>query len=180
MVNRPEDNQSRLDLQDVYSDLRIMARRFLSRERVDHTLQPTALVHEAFLRIQQSSCDAPCDTRDYMIRAARTMRLILVDHARRRNAQKRCGTGRRLQLEEALAEYEGRSADLIALDDALVRLASLDPHLAKIVELRFFGRMTAEETASVLEVSVSTVVRGWRFAKMWLYRQLAADEQDDA
>ncbi len=180
MVTGPNNDERRMELQDVYADLRVMARRFLSRERVDHTLQPTALVHETFLRIQQSSAEAPQDSRDYMIRAARTMRLILVDHARRRNAQKRSGNGRRLQLEEALAEYEQRSADLIALDEALKRLADLDAQLAKIVELRFFGRMTAEETAAILDVSVSTVVRGWRFAKMWLYRQLAADQQDDA
>ncbi|MCZ6836109.1 MAG: ECF-type sigma factor [Planctomycetota bacterium] len=172
MVKSDHSNRFNEDVDGVYSELRQIARRYLAHERNDHTLQPTALVHEAFLRMQKSRKEQPRDPQIIKIRAAHTMRLILVDHARRRNAQKRNGGGRRLQLEQALNEYETRGTDLVELNEALEKLNAMDEQLARIVELRFFGRMTAEETAEVMEVSVSTIVRGWRFAKLWLYRQL--------
>jgi len=156
----------------IYRELRQIASRQLAGERADHTLQPTALVHEAYMRlINQHSVDWQNRAHFFSI-AAETMRRILVNHAVQRNAQKRGAGATRIELDEAVSYYDQRELDLVALDDALKSLAEFDPKQAKIVELRFFGGLTVEETASVLDVSESTVKREWRMAKSWLKTRL--------
>ncbi len=156
----------------VYDELRRLARGYLARERAGHTLQATALVHEAIIRMQFPDDRTHPDRRLLIAEAARAMRNTLIDYARRRRAQKR-GMGQgRVPLDDTLAPYEDRSIDLLELNDALDRLAELDPQLAQIVEFRFFGRLTNEETARALDVSPSTIVRGWRFARLWLHNDL--------
>ena len=156
----------------VYTELRRLAGRYLAGERYGHTLQPTALVHEAYLRLRSDRLFPGPDRQTLVAVAARAMRLTLVDYARRHKARKRSCGGSRLPLEKTVTAYQQRSRDLVELDEALARLAKLDPQLAQIVELRFFGRMTTEEIAETLRVSRSTVVRGWRFSRMWLYTEL--------
>jgi RNA polymerase sigma factor (TIGR02999 family) len=156
----------------IYRELRQIASRQLVGERADHTLQPTALVHEAYMRlINQHSVDWQNRAHFFSI-AAETMRRILVNHAVQRNAQKRGAGATRIELDEAVSYYDQRELDLVALDDALKSLAEFDPKQAKIVELRIFGGLTVEETASVLDVSESTVKREWRMAKSWLKTRL--------
>jgi RNA polymerase sigma factor (TIGR02999 family) len=157
---------------DVYRELHAVAGRYLSRERVDHTLQPTALVNEAYARLLKRDGGQDLDRQRFVFAAARAMRCILVDHARRRNARKRGGANRAVPLEPAVMLYEQAEVDLIELNDALERLAALDAQASEIVELRFFGGMTIEEIATALGVSTRTVERGWRFARMWLFREL--------
>lgn len=160
----------------VYRELREVASRYLSRERPNHTLQPTALVHEAYLRLMKQAGDDGLDQRRFILAAARAMRCILVDHARRRNAQKRGGANRAVSLDPALLLFEQQTVDMLELDDALSRLADLDVQSAEIVELRFFGGMTIEEIAETMHVSTRTVERSWRFARLWLYRELSPDD----
>lgn len=157
---------------DVYQELHAVAGRYLSRERADHTLQPTALVNEAYARLLKHGGGQQLDRQRFVFAAARAMRCILVDHARRRNARKRGGTNRPVRLEPAILLYEQADVDLVELNDALERLQELDAQAAEIVELRFFGGMTIEEIATALGVSTRTVERGWRFARMWLFREL--------
>ncbi len=162
----------------VYKELHDLAHRYLQRERSNHTLRSTALVHEAYLRLANQG---PADTENhahFVGIAARLMRQILVDYARTRKAAKR-GPDCKVQLEEALALPKAKSADVIALDDALTDLARMDEQQSRIVELRFFGGLTTEETAQVLGVSTSTVKRDWNVAKAWLTREMtrAGDEQ---
>ncbi len=162
--------------EEIYSQLRSIAVRFLSRERPDHTLQPTALVHEVYLRYSRDRRFADADRAKIMSCAARTMRDVLVEHARCKRALKRGGAGRRVALDETLVAYEERAVDLIELDQALQRLQLVDDQLARIVELRFFGGLTEEDTAIVLGVSARTVRRGWRTAKLWLARELEQEQ----
>lgn len=157
---------------DVYRELHAVAGRYLSRERADHTLQPTALVNEAYARLLKHDGGQDLDRQRFVFAAARAMRCILVDHARRRNARKRGGANRAVPLEPAVMLYEQAEVDLIELNDALERLTTLDAQASEIVELRFFGGMTIEEIATALGVSTRTVERGWRFARMWLFREL--------
>lgn len=157
---------------EVYRELHAVAGRFLRHERIDHTLQPTALVNEAYARLLRQGGDRPLDRQRFVFAAARAMRCILVDHARRRNARKRGGANRAVPIEPAMILYEQTEVDLIELNDALERLAALDAQAAEIVELRFFGGMTVEEIATALGVSTRTIERGWRFARMWLFREL--------
>lgn len=164
-------------LPEVYPQLRAIARSFLSRERKGHTLQPTALVHEALLRIPPGKLDRDVDRRELVGIAARTMRMVLVDHARRRNAQKRGGTAERTPLDDALAVYEERALDVLALNEALERLAKLDTRVTHIIELRFFAGLTEAETAEALEIAPSTVRREWRLARNWLYHVLREGEE---
>ena len=155
----------------LYEDLRGRAHLILNSRAGGQTLQPTALVHEAWLKLVRQE-DAAWNDRAHFLRvAARAMHSILVDHARARKAQKRQGEGARVELEGLFEIYEDR-ADLLALDDALQRLTGFDPELGKLVELRFFGGLTIEETARVLGVSESTVERSWRTARTWLKTQL--------
>ncbi|HSK08406.1 MAG TPA: sigma-70 family RNA polymerase sigma factor [Vicinamibacterales bacterium] len=156
----------------VYGELRRTAARYLRHERPGQTLQATALVHEAYLRLLKDQ-DLSFQNRAHFLGiAARSMRQILVEHARARDARKRGGGGQRITLVEALAAEEPRQVDLLALDEALERLNALEPRQARLVELRFFGGLTNEETAEALEVSPATVKRDWAIARAWLFREL--------
>jgi len=162
----------------VYAELRRLAAGYLRSEDPGHTLQPTALVHEAFIRMIGYVPD--CHNRsEFFGLAARLMRHILVDHARARGADKR-GGGQvvRLTLEEDIIGAREQDADLMALDEALVRLAALDPRKAQVVELRFFAGLSVEETAEALTLSDKTVRRDWQFAKAWLLRELSGEKDD--
>jgi RNA polymerase sigma factor (TIGR02999 family) len=156
----------------VYDELRRVAQNYLNRERPDHTLQATALVHEAYLKlVNQTSVDWR-DRAHFFGLASQMMRHILVDHARRNQAAKRGGLAQRLTLVEAVSFPEQKDFDLVALDEALTRLAELDIQQSRIVEMRFFGGLTIEETAMAVGVSVATLNREWRVAKAWLLREL--------
>ena len=157
----------------VYAELHAIARHHMRGERAGHTLQPTALVNEALLRLLGGEPVAFEDRRHFLRSASRVMRRVLVDHARARNAAKRQG-GRRVTLSDDLGA-PGPGVDLLVLDDALERLARAEPRWAQIVELRFLLGLEVEEVAAVLSVSESTVKRDWRFARAWLERELGAD-----
>ena len=156
----------------VYGALRGLADQYLGRESVDHTLQPTALVHEAYVRLVGTANLGVGGRSHFFAVAAQAMRRILVDHARRRSAVKRGGDLRRVPLPEIPDVDSVPDEYLLKLDDALSELASLDGPLAHVVELRFFGGLTIEETARLLEVSPMTVKRRWRVAKGWLHRRI--------
>jgi RNA polymerase sigma factor (TIGR02999 family) len=168
-------DQSKLaELVDVvYKDLRRLAQQYMTRERVGHTIQPTALVHEAFLKlIDQTRVDWR-DRSHFFAVGAQAMRRILVNHAKRRGRVKRGGGQLQLPLDEALTVSLDDNDELLALDEALERLAAVDGRQAKIVELRFFGGLNMEETAAVLGVSKRTVEREWAACRAWLRRELA-------
>jgi RNA polymerase sigma factor (TIGR02999 family) len=156
----------------VYSELHRMAERYLRGERPGHTLQPSAIVNEAYLRLLGRQGADWQNRAHFFAVAAQSMRRILVEHARRRDTKKRGGQGARYLLDTVVLT-EPRAVDLIALDDALVRLAELDAEQGRVVELRFFGGLTEGETAEVLEVSPSTVHRKWLLAKAFLHRELS-------
>jgi RNA polymerase sigma factor (TIGR02999 family) len=156
----------------VYGELRRLARSLMRRERRDHTLQPTALVHEAYMKLFDQRQATWQDRAHFFGVAARAMREILVDHARRRGAVKRGGDAARVSLDDVELTSEGPSVDLIALDIALDRLATFDAGQARLVELRFFAGLTIDETATVLGCSAATVTREWRHAEAWLHREL--------
>ena len=163
----------------VYDQLKRLARRYMRRERAGHTLQTTALVHEAYLKlVGQHSPHWQGRAQFYGI-AAQLMRRILIDHARRHLREKRGGTQVILPLEEGLAFTPEHSEDLLKLDEALDRLSKLDPRQSRIVELRFFGGLSVEETSRFLNVSPITVKRDWAVAKVWLYGELRPDHGDD-
>lgn len=156
----------------VYSNLHKIAAREMRRERGDHTLQATALVHEVYLRLSGSE---PIDWQDrahFFAVAAQQLRRILVDHARRRQSDKRGGGGLRFSLDEADCPVIGRDDRLLALDEALMRLASLDDRAAKVTELRYFGGLSEREAAEILGISLATLKRDWAFARTWLASQL--------
>jgi RNA polymerase sigma-70 factor, ECF subfamily len=156
----------------VYDELHRLARTYMARERANHTLQATALVHEAYLRLVEASATFK-DRAQFYGMCAVLMRRILVDWARTRGASKRGGEWRKVQLEEARVVLPESEVDLVALDDALKALEVVDARKSRVVELRFFGGMSVEETAAVLKVSVETVARDWKLAKSWLRRELA-------
>jgi RNA polymerase sigma-70 factor (ECF subfamily) len=156
----------------VYGELRKLASSYLRRERVGHTLQPTALVHEAYMRLVDQTQVQWQNRAHFFGVAAQMMRRILVDHARAHEAEKRGGEFQKLSLDENIDVSGERDVNLVALDDALNLLAEVDPQKSKIVELRFFGGLSVEETAEVLGVSAPTVKRQWRMAKAWLYGQV--------
>ena len=156
----------------VYAELRRIAQRQLRRERAGHTLQPTALVHEAYLRLVDQRQLTWQSRAHFFAVAAQVMRRILVDSARRRSAGKRGPAVHRVPLDEAMDAAGPGGMSVLALDDALGRLETVDPGLAQIVELRAFGGLTIEEAAQVLKVSASTAKREWRTAKAWLTREL--------
>ena len=159
----------------VYDELRRLARSRLQNERGDHTLQPTALVHEAYLRlIEQHSTDWQNRAHFFGL-AAEMMRRILVNHAVKRNAEKRFGNQTKLALDDAISLIAEREVDLILLDDVLNKLAEFDPQQAKIIELRFFAGLKIEEVAEVMGVSDSTIKREWRVAKAWLHDRLKSE-----
>ena len=155
----------------VYDELRRLAGHYMRGERDDHTLQPTALVHEAYLKLTDQRSVQWAGRTHFVAVAATAMRRILLDHARRHRAEKR-GGGRKATLVDKLAIAKEREIDLIALEQALVRLAVIDERKARLVELRFFGGLNIEETAAALDVSPTTVKRDWRFARAWLQREL--------
>jgi RNA polymerase sigma factor (TIGR02999 family) len=159
----------------VYHELRRLARHYIRQERPDHTLQSTALVHEAYLRlIRQESADIENRAHFFAV-AAHLMRQILVDHARRRRAAKR-GSGLKLELNEAISVEVPPNVDLIGLDTALNELARLDPQQSRIVEIRFFGGLSIQDTAKIVGVSPATVKREWSTARAWLRRELEKAE----
>jgi RNA polymerase sigma factor (TIGR02999 family) len=157
----------------VYDELRRQARRYLQQERPGHTLQSTALVHEAYLRLVDQNVSWQNRAHFFGI-AAQMMRRILVDHARSRSAAKRGDGACRVTLDEGLVALEQRDLDIVALDDALANLAKIDPQQSKIVELRFFAGLSIEETSEVLHISPATVKRDWAMAKAWLHREMHA------
>jgi RNA polymerase sigma factor (TIGR02999 family) len=154
----------------IETELRRLARGYLRRERQGHTLQPTALVNEAFIRILDARNLRWNDRTHFMSIAARLMRRVLVDHARARTSQKRSFDAAHVALDEAVSD--ATSVNLIAVDRALEALAAVDPRQARVVELRFFGGLSVEETADALHLSTETIKRDWRLAKVWLSREL--------
>lgn len=160
----------------VYDELRRLARNYLRRERRNHSIQPTALVHEAYLRLVEQTDVTMHNRAQFFALAAKLMRNILVDHVRRRRASKRGGRQYSISLSRADRLGSKPDIDLIALDEALSGLAAVKPRHARIVELRFFGGLTIEEAAQVIGVSHATVEREWSFARAWLRREIAGDE----
>ena len=156
----------------VYDELRRIARQYLRKERSDHTLQPTALVHEAYMKLIDISDVSWQDRAHFFAVASNVMRHILVDHARARATDKRGGEAQRIALEDAVKLSDAPDIDLLALDEAMKQLAEFDAQQSKIVELRFFGGLTIEETAHVLAISPATVKREWTMAKAWLFRRI--------
>jgi RNA polymerase sigma-70 factor (ECF subfamily) len=156
----------------VYNELRGLAERYLRREREDHTLQATALVHEAYIRLVDQHVSWQNRAHFFGV-ASQMMRRILVDHARHNLAAKRGSGGIKISLDDDIDLSDERAADLIALDDALNALEGLDPQKRKMVELRYFGGLSVEETAKVLDISVATYVREWRKAKAFLYNEIS-------
>jgi RNA polymerase sigma factor (TIGR02999 family) len=156
----------------LHGELKRFARRYMSRERQGHTLQPTALVNEAYLRLVDVHGVQWQDRAHFFALAAQMMRRILVNYALARSAGKRGGAARQVSLDEAMIVCAERDSDLVELDAALQSLAKLDPRKAQIVELRFFGGLSVEETAAVLKVSTQTVLRDWKLSKSWLAREM--------
>ena len=157
----------------VYQELRRMARGHMRGERADHTLQATALVNEAYLRLVDSQRVRWQNRAHFFAVASQLMRRVLVDAARSRHYQKRGGSRERVTLDESLTVCAGPGPDLVALDEALKALAVVDSRKAKVVECRFFGGLSLEETAEALQVSTDTVLRDWKLAKMWLLREMS-------
>ena len=157
----------------VYDELRRLARYYLASQRSDHTLQSTAIVHEAYLRLAGRDNVHWENRRHFFAVAAQLMRRILVDHARKRNAAKRGGAQLTLLVDEAIEPSSQRELDLVALDDALKVLAELDERQSRIVELRFFGGLSIEDTSRLLEISPATVKREWSTARAWLYEEIS-------
>jgi len=161
----------------VYKELHRLARRYMAGERSGHTLQTSALVNEAYLRLVDVQKVTWQNRAHFFGVSAQLMRRILVDFARSRRSLKRGGDAPTVSLEEGMIVPSARGADLVALDDALKTLAAMDPRRSRVVELRFFGGLSAEESAEVLKVSPETVMHDWKLAKVWLLRQLSMDNQ---
>ena len=156
----------------VYDELRKIASQYLRKERSGHTLQPTALVHEAYIKLIDISDINWQDRAHFFAVSANVMRHILVDHARARLSEKRGGSAQRIELDDAISFSGKPDVDVLAVDEALTMLAEFDPQQSRIVELRFFGGLTIEETAHVVGISPATVKREWAMAKAWLHRSL--------
>lgn len=167
------DGQARDDLLPlVYAELRAQAVRYMRRERTDHTLQPTALVHEAYVRLIGQARVSWQNRAHFFGLAAEMMRRILVDHARKHHAAKRPGTALRVAWDEKLGATPPLDCELLLLDQALAELAARDPRQARVVELRYFGGLSEQEAAEVLTVSRATVTRDWQVARAWLFRRM--------
>lgn len=173
LVSYSQGDQQALEqlLPLVYNELRRLAGGYLRREREDHTLQPTALVHEAYLRLLGQDVEWQNRAHFFGV-AANMMRRILVDHARQHQAEKRGSGEVKIALDEAINLSSERATDLIALDDALTALAEFDPQKSRMIELRYFAGLSVEETAQVLGISVATFSRQWKTTKAWLYREI--------
>jgi RNA polymerase sigma factor (TIGR02999 family) len=170
-----EGNEAVVDrlLPLVYDELRRLAQYHLQYERSDHTINATALVHEVYLKLAAPAAGASWkDRAHFMAVASRAMRQILVDYARARNRLKRGGDAVRVSLDKAFDQPSEEAEDVLILDEMLTRLEALNPQHSRIVECRYFGGLTLEETAAVLDTSVSSVKRGWRAARAWLYREM--------
>ena len=163
----------------VYDELRALAARYLQEERPSHTLQTTALVHEAYLKLIDQSRVKWKDRTHFFAVAATAMRRILVNHAKAKKRSKRGGDQEKISLDVAAAIYEERALDLVALDEALEQLAAMDQQQSRIVELRFFGGLTVDEVAEVLGISARTVHREWTTARAWLRGQITQGNEDD-
>ena len=163
----------------VYHELHRLAHRYMGRERSVHTLQSTALVHEAYERLIHLKDMSWQNRAHFFAVSAQVMRRILVDYARSRRYRKRGGEWRQIPLNEAVAVFRDRRTDIVALDDALQALARIDPRKSRMVEMRFFGGLSIKETAGVLGVSEDTVLRDWRLAKAWLLRELSQKRADE-
>jgi RNA polymerase sigma factor (TIGR02999 family) len=163
----------------VYHELHQIAGRLMAGQRPNHTLQATALVNEAYVRLVDAREARWQDRAHFFALCARAMRQILIDHARARASEKRGGGQVALELDEALAAAPAREINLLELDDALNRLATLDPRKSQVVELRFFGGLNLEETAEALKVSTKTVQRDWDLARAWLFGELSRDRCDE-
>jgi RNA polymerase sigma factor (TIGR02999 family) len=163
----------------VYGELRQIAKRYIRRQSPGHTLQTTALIHEAFLKLVNQSEKQWQNRAHFFGVAAQAMRTILVDYARSRQYAKRGGDMPKVALDEAATVSEERAAELVALDDALQLLAQIDQRKSRVVEMRYFGGLSVEETAEVLKVSANTVMRDWRLAKTWLRRELSGGPRGD-
>jgi RNA polymerase sigma factor (TIGR02999 family) len=157
----------------LYGELHQLARRYMRQERPDHTLQATALVHEAYLRLIDVNRVEWRNRTHFLALAAQMMRRILVESARSRHRQKRGGDVVLVALDDAQDVGQQKGADVVALSDALTALAAVDPRMSQVVELRFFGGLSVEETAEILTVSPETVMRDWKTAKVWLFRELS-------
>lgn len=164
----------------VHHELHRIARRCMAGEHVGNSLQATALVNEAYLRLVDGAAVAWHDRAHFLAVSARVMRRILVDHARTRRAEKRGGRAARVTFDEALVISDEARLDFVALDDALQVLASFDDRKSRVIEMRFFGGLSVEETAAVLNVSPATVMGDWRLAKAWLKREMRGDQSHDA
>ena len=164
----------------VYRELHQIARRHMRHEGADHSLQATALVNEAYLRLVDADEVEWQDRAHFLAVAARVMRRILVDHARARHSEKRGGHAAKVTFDEALVVTHEPGQDFVALDDALEVLATFDERKSRVIELRFFGGLSVEDTASVLKVSPATVMGDWRLAKAWLRREMRGDGSHDA
>jgi len=179
-LTRGDDGAASKLIPVVYAELRRLAGSYMRRERVDHTLQATALVHEAYLKlIEQRSANWQNRAHFFGV-AAQLMRRILIDHARGHSRQKRGGEQKKVSLDEAFIFSEKQADELLAVDDSLNRLAEIDPRQARVVELRFFGGLSVEEAAEVLGVSPKTIKRDWSVAKAWLYADLKERHGIDA
>jgi RNA polymerase sigma factor (TIGR02999 family) len=181
LVDWSHGNKAALDqlMPLIYQELRRLASGYLRKERRDHTLQSTALVNEAYIRLVDYSNLRWQDRAHFFALAAQLMRQILIDHARSHRYAKRGGGARKVSLDEAAVLSEERATDLVALDDALKGLSALDPRKSQVVELRFFGGLSIDETAEVMEVSSMTVQREWRWAKAYLYREIGKSDSDE-
>jgi RNA polymerase sigma factor (TIGR02999 family) len=164
----------------VYKELRRLAAHYLRQERTDHTLQPTALVHEAYLRLMDQRTISWQNRAQFFAMAAQMMRRILIDYAKSHHREKRGGHQHKIPLDAAIGLSKERAADLLALDEALENLAQLYPRKSQVVELRYFGGLSVEEAAEVLSISRPTVMRDWEFAKAWLYQELCRHEETHA
>ena len=164
----------------VYDELHRLAQRYMAHERPDHTLQASAVVNEAYIRLADVKRMSWQNRAQFFGVSAQLMRRILVDFARRRRSSKRGGEAEAVSLDEALVVSKERRADLVALDEALNALAAIDPRRSRVVELRFFGGLTVEETAAVLKVSPETVMHDWKLAKAWLTREMSGTKGHEA
>ncbi|HET6852732.1 MAG TPA: sigma-70 family RNA polymerase sigma factor [Pyrinomonadaceae bacterium] len=164
----------------VYDELRRQAARYLRREQAGNTLQTTALIHEAYVRLVDQRNVQWQNRAHFFGIAAQMMRRILVDHARAKKRAKRGGSDVRVSLGDATVAVKGQDLDVVALDEALERLAQIDEQQSRVVELRFFSGLTVEETAEVLHISTATVKRDWNMAKAWLHRELSGDTDQNA
>ena len=169
-----EGNQAALDdlYPLVYAELHRLARRYMSRERKGHTLQTTALIHEAYVRLVDQRNVKWANRSHFFAISAQIMRRILIDHARRHAYAKRGGGARQVSLEETATVVHGDLSEFLRLDEALKSLAELDPRRSQVVELKYFGGLNNDEIAGVLKISKNTVIRDWNMARAWLYRQL--------